>query len=168
VTLSDRPMLVRKSVTVEADQQRAFDVFTTQIGTWWSPAYHIGSADYDTAIIEPFEGGRWFERGVDGSEAVWGYVVTWDPPSRLVLTWQISAEWRFDSNLRTEIEVRFEPLAGDTTRVTLEHRHLDRFGAVAAEMRAIFDSGGVPGAPQGWSGILKQYAATVENRSHRS
>lgn len=167
MTLSDTAMLVRKSVTVEADQRRAFEVFTAQIGTWWSPTYHIGSADYETAIIEPFEGGRWFERGVDGSESLWGHVLVWEPPKRVVLAWQISADWLFDAKLITEIDVRFEPVGEHRTRVDLEHRHLDRFGTRAAEMRAIFDSGGVPGAPQGWSGILRTYAAVVETPSDR-
>jgi uncharacterized protein YndB with AHSA1/START domain len=161
VTLSDTPMLVRKSVTVEADQRRAFEGFTTQIGTWWSPAYHVAAADFETAVIEPFEGGRWFERGVDGSEAVWGHVLVWDPPRRVVLAWQMSADWQFEGTLVTEIDVRFEPASETQTRVELEHRRLERFGARAAEMRAIFDAGGVPGAPQGWGGILRAYAAAV-------
>lgn len=167
MTLADSSTLVRKSVTVEAGQDRAFDVFTAQIGTWWSSAYHIGSADYDSTIIEPFEGGRWFERGVDGSESVWGYVLVWDPPNRLVLSWQISADWQFDASLVTEIEVRFEPIGDNRTRVALEHRRLERFGARAAEMRSIFESGGVPGAPQGWGGILRQYATVAESSSAR-
>ena len=158
MTLSDTATLVRKSIVVAADQQRAFDVFTTLHGTWWPAVYHIGTADYQTAVIEPFAGGRWYERGVDGSESVWGHVLVWEPPRRLVLAWQISAEWQFEPSLVTEIEVRFEPSGDNRTRVVLEHRHLERFGARAAEMRAIFDSGGVTGAPQGWGGILRQYA----------
>lgn len=162
MTLSDTATLVRKSITVEAGQQRAFDVFTTQHGTWWPAAYHIGTADYTSAFIEPFAGGRWYERGVDGTETVWGHVLVWEPPARLVLAWQISADWRFDAKVMTEIEVRFERIGETRTRVELEHRHLDRFGDRAAEMRAIFDAGGVPGAPQGWSGILRVYAAAVQ------
>jgi uncharacterized protein YndB with AHSA1/START domain len=162
VTLSDTATLVRKSITVDADQGRAFEVFTRQHGTWWPATYHIGKADYETAVIEPYEGGRWYERGVDGSESVWGHVLVWDPPRRLVLAWQISADWRFDTKVATEIEVRFEPVGENRTRVDLEHRHLDRFGIRAAEMRAIFDSGGVPGAPQGWAGILREFAKVAE------
>jgi len=162
VTLSDTATLVRKSITVEADQQQAFEVFTKRHGTWWPAAYHIGDVDYETAVIEPFAGGRWYERGVDGSESVWGRVLVWEPPHRLVLAWQISADWRFDAKVTTEIEVRFEPVGENRTRVDLEHRHLDHFGARAAEMRAIFDSGGVPGAPQGWAGILREFARIAE------
>jgi uncharacterized protein YndB with AHSA1/START domain len=153
---------VRKSVTVEADQKRAFDVFTDRHGTWWPSTYHIGTSDYETAVIEPFAGGRWFERGVDGTEADWGRVLVWEPPQRLVLAWQITPDFQFDPDLATEIEVRFEPIGPNQTRVDLEHRHFDRFGARAAEMRAIFDSGGVPGAPQGWAGILMEFAAVTK------
>jgi uncharacterized protein YndB with AHSA1/START domain len=163
VSLSDTRLLVRKSVTVDADQQKAFEVFTTKHGTWWPAAYHIGTADYETAVIEPFAGGRWYERGVDGSESLWGHVLVWEPPHRLVLAWQISAEWQYEPKLVTEIEVRFEPVGDQRTRVELEHRHFERFGARAAEMRAIFDSGGVPGAPQGWAGILRQFAAAADS-----
>jgi uncharacterized protein YndB with AHSA1/START domain len=162
LTLSDTATLVRKSITVQAGQWRAFDVFTKEHGTWWPRVYHIGSVDYETAVIEPFAGGRWYERSVDGSESVWGYVLVWEPPRRLVLAWQISADWQFDAEVTTEIDVRFEPVGENRTRVELEHRHLDRFGTRAAEMRAIFDSGGVPGAPQGWAGILRQFAKVAE------
>lgn len=152
---------VRKSVTVDANQQRAFEVFTARHGTWWPSTYHIGTSHYETAVIEPFAGGRWFERGVDGAEADWGKVLIWEPPQRLVLAWQITPDFQFDPDLVTEIEVRFEAIGPNQTRVDLEHRHFDRFGARAAEMRAIFDSGGVPGAPQGWAGILREFAAAA-------
>jgi uncharacterized protein YndB with AHSA1/START domain len=152
---------VRKSVTVDAAQELAFDVFTARHGTWWPSTYHIGASDYETAVIEPFAGGRWFERGVDGTEADWGKVLVWERPERLVLAWQITSDFRFDPELVTEIEVRFEPIGPNQTRVDLEHRYFERFGARAAEMRAIFDSGGVPGAPQGWAGILREFAAVV-------
>jgi uncharacterized protein YndB with AHSA1/START domain len=150
---------VRKSVTVDADRERAFDVFTARHGTWWPSTYHIGTSAYRTAVIEPFVGGRWFERGVDGAEADWGKVLVWDPPQRLVLAWQITPDFQFDPDLVTEIDVRFEAIGPNQTRVELEHRYFDRFGARAAEMRAIFDSGGVPGAPQGWAGILREFAS---------
>jgi uncharacterized protein YndB with AHSA1/START domain len=167
LTTSDTATLVRKSITVNADQRRAFEVFTTEHGTWWPADYHIGSAEYETAVIEPFEGGRWYEVGVDGSESLWGHVLAWEPPRRLVLAWQISADWRLDPQLMTEIDVRFEPIDENRTQVVLEHRHLERFGARAADMRAIFEAGGVPGAPQGWAGILRSYANVVERLGDR-
>jgi uncharacterized protein YndB with AHSA1/START domain len=161
MTMPDAVASIQKSVTVETDQARAFEVFTARHGAWWPSTYHIGESEFETSVIEPYEGGRWFERGVDGSECDWGRVLVWEPPRRLVLAWQITADWQFDPGLVTEIEIRFEPVATTRTRVDLEHRHLERFGARAAEMRAIFDSGGVPGAPQGWAGILREFAAAA-------
>jgi uncharacterized protein YndB with AHSA1/START domain len=161
MTPPEAELVVRKTITVDADVQRAFEVFTQRHGSWWPRAYHIGTAEYETAFIEPFAGGRWFERGVDNSECDWGRVLVWEPPHRLVLSWQISADWQFDPELVTELDIRFEPVGTTQTRVSLEHRHFERYGARAAEMRAIFDSGGVPGAPQGWAGILRQFAATA-------
>jgi uncharacterized protein YndB with AHSA1/START domain len=152
-------LTIRKGITVEASQQRAFDVFTQNHGAWWPAVYHLGAAAFETAIIEPFAGGRWFERDVDGTECDWGRVLAWEPPHRLLLTWQITPEWTFDPNLVTEIEVTFTSLAERRTQVVLEHRHLERFGTRAAQMYAIFSAGGVPGAPQGWAGILAEFAA---------
>ena len=82
-TISPAP--VRKSVRVAAPQERAFEVFTAGIGRWWPKSHHIGAADLDTFVIEPRAGGRWYERGVDGSECEVGKVLAWEPPARLVL-----------------------------------------------------------------------------------
>src|SRR5215469_240030 len=107
----------------------------------------------ETAIIEPFVNGRWYERAMDGTECEWGRVLVWDPPSQIVLSWNISSSWRFDANLLTEVDVRFETVTSERTRVVLEHRHLDRYGSDAEKMRTIFDDVG------GWSGILRHYQA---------
>jgi uncharacterized protein YndB with AHSA1/START domain len=107
------------------------------------------------AIIEPQVGGRWFERGEDGSECEWGHVLAWEPPARLVLAWQIDSQWRFDPTLLTEVEVRFIP-DGDGTRVELEHRNIEHFGNQAEAARVALDS------PMGWSGLLESYAASAQ------
>jgi hypothetical protein len=147
-------LLVRKEITVEASQVRAFDVFTREHGAWWPLAtHHIGSAAAETAIIEPHAGGRWFERAADGSECDWGRVLVWDPPGRLVLAWEISADWKHDESIDTEVEVRFVSLGPARTRVELEHRRLDRYGAAAEQMRGIFDS------ENGWTNILRLFVA---------
>ena len=151
-------VFVRKEITVEASQARAFDVFTREHGAWWPLAtHHIGSAAAETAIIEPHAGGRWFERAADGSECDWGRVLVWDPPGRLVLAWEISADWKHDESIDTEVEVRFVSLGPARTRVELEHRRLDRYGAAAEQMRGIFDS------ENGWTNILRLFAALVRN-----
>jgi uncharacterized protein YndB with AHSA1/START domain len=147
-------LLVRKEITVEASQARAFDVFTREHGVWWPLAtHHIGSAAAETAIIEPHAGGRWFERAADGSECDWGRVLVWDPPGRLVLAWEISADWKHDESIDTEVEIRFVSLGPARTRVELEHRRLDRYGAAAEQMRGIFDS------ENGWTNILRLFVA---------
>ena len=146
---------VRKQIFVKATPQRAFDVFTKEMQTWWPFAtHHISKVDAKNAVMEPFVGGRWYERGVDDSECDWGKVLVWDPPQRLVLAWQISADWQHDAALLTEVEVRFTAENGGT-RVDLEHRLLGSYGARAEEMRGMLDSHG------GWSGLLDRYAGAI-------
>jgi uncharacterized protein YndB with AHSA1/START domain len=144
---------IRKTIVVAASAERAFQVFTEEMSTWWPLASkHIGKVDATSVVMEPFVGGRWFERGVDGSECDWGTVRTWDPPRRLVLSWEISSDWRHDPSIQTEVEVRFST-EGASTRVDLEHRLLHYYGQKAAQMRGIFDS------EQGWKGLLDAFAA---------
>jgi uncharacterized protein YndB with AHSA1/START domain len=153
----EHALLVRKEITVEASQSRAFNVFTQEHGVWWPLAtHHIGAAPAETAIIEPRVGGRWFERGRDGSECEWGRVLVWDPPGRLVLAWEISADWKHDKAIETEVEIRFVALGPALTRVELEHRRLDHYGPAAEQMRGIFDSEG------GWNGMLRLFAARAQ------
>lgn len=143
---------IHKTIVVAVSAERAFQAFTEEMSTWWPLAtHHIGKADAKTVVIEPFEGGRWFERGVDGSECEWGRVRTWDPPKRLVLSWEISGDWRHDPSIQTEIEVRFSP-EGASTRVDLEHRLLHYYGDKADQMRGIFES------EKGWMGLLEAFA----------
>jgi uncharacterized protein YndB with AHSA1/START domain len=147
------PNSVRKFVHVEAPQAVAWRVFTEKMGAWWPLAYYkIGKANAVDAVIEPHTGGRWYERGEDGSICQWGSVLTWEPTSRLVLSWDINAEWQYDAELKTEIEVRFLAESGERTRVELEHRHLDRYGEHRDRMRAVFDSEG------DWGKLLEAFA----------
>jgi uncharacterized protein YndB with AHSA1/START domain len=148
------PNSVRKTMNVQAPPAVAWRVFTEQMATWWPLAvYKIGKANAVDAIIEPRVGGRWYELGEDGSACNWGSVLSWEPPSRLVLSWDISADWQYDPDLKTEIEVRFIALGPDATRVELEHRKLDRYGARRDEMRRIFDTEG------DWGRLLAAFAA---------
>jgi uncharacterized protein YndB with AHSA1/START domain len=147
---------VRQSIVVEAPQERAFTVFTERMATWWPLDTHsIGTKPVTAAVIEPHAGGRWFERSADGSECDWGRVLVWEPPDRVVLSWQLSSDWAADPDVHTEVEVRFTPADGGGTRVDLEHRHLEAYAERAQEMRGIFDSEG------GWRGLLGRFAAAV-------
>jgi hypothetical protein len=146
---------VRRHVVVGADQRRAFEVFTAEMTTWWPPEHHIGSAPIEEIVIEPREGGRWYTRHEDGTETSTGYVSCWEPYGRLVLVWQVGADWKFDPKLLTTVELRFLAEAPDRTRVELEHRDLEAFGPEAERMRQLFEQ---PGA---WQATLAAYAARV-------
>jgi len=143
---------VRHTVTVPISPERAFTLFTQGFNSWWI-GHHIGAAELAEAVIEPHVDGRWYERGVDGSECDWGRVLVFEPPGRLVLTWQINAEWKFDPDLSraSEVEVRFTEANGQTT-VDFEHRHIERLGAGAEELARQV------GSPDGWPGILDLFA----------
>ena len=143
---------VRRSVVVPATPEKTFEVFTARMTSWWPSNHHIGQAPIAEIVIEPHEGGRWYTRHEDDSETYTGFVLAWEPPQRLALSWQISTEWRYDPALVTTVEVRFTP-EGDGTRVELEHRDLERFGPQAERMRQMFSE---PGA---WTATLEAYAA---------
>ena len=108
----------------------------------------LGESELAQVVLEPRSGGRWFERGVDGSECQWGRVAAWDPPRKVVLLWQIGADWQFDPEFETEVEVTFSEEGPDRSRLDLRHCNLQRYGANTEQMRAIFDD------PAGWTGTL--------------
>jgi len=143
---------IRKTVTVAAAPDRVFELFTGHMGAWWPKRMTIGASPAAEIMIEPRAGGRWFERAEDKAETSWGRVLEWDPPRRLLLAWQIDATWAFDPNFETELELTFTPEAGGT-RVSMEHRHLERFGDSAAKMAEMLGGG--------WPGIIDGFAAYV-------
>jgi len=150
------PNSVRKMLVVQAPQAIAWRVFTEKMRTWWPLSnYKIGKANAVDAIIEPRIGGRWYEQGDDGSTCDWGTVLAWEPTSRLVLSWDIDANWQPDPSLKTEIEVRFIAEADNRTRVELEHRKLDRYGERRDEMRRIFDTEG------DWGRLLEMFGRSA-------
>ena len=147
---------VRKTVTVEVTPEHAFSVFTDGFASWWPlETHHLSTVEAASAFIEPFAGGRFFERGVDGSECDWGRVRVFEPPERLVLAWQLNADWAYDATMTSEVEVRFVALGAHTTRVELEHRGLDTYRSRALEIRDALDSEG------GWGGLVAAFAAAV-------
>jgi uncharacterized protein YndB with AHSA1/START domain len=146
---------IRRHVVVTAGQRRAFQVFTAEMTSWWPPHHHIGTSPIEEIVIEPHEGGRWYTRHQDGTETSTGYVAAWEPYHRLILTWQIGADWKYDPKLITSVELRFIPEGEDRTRVELEHRDLEAFGPQSEHMRQIFEQ---PGA---WDATLRAYAAVL-------
>jgi uncharacterized protein YndB with AHSA1/START domain len=160
--MSDRSTIpaINGKTTVGVPIEKAFRVFTESFSTWWPREYHIGQAEMAVAILEPGEGGRWYEQGVDGSECEWGRVLAWDPPHRLLVTWQINGDWQYDPDPghASEIEVRFTAEGPNRTTVELEHRLLDRL----VDGQALRDGIGEGG---GWSSVLEQFAkATVSEQ----
>ncbi|HSC22264.1 MAG TPA: SRPBCC family protein [Casimicrobiaceae bacterium] len=133
-------IFVRKTIDVDAPLAHVFGVFANDIDAWWPRAHHIGPCEAFEAILEPRVGGRWYERGDDGSECPWGRVLAYEPPHRLLLAWDIGADFRPDASIGSEVEVTFVALSAKRTRVTLTHRHLERYGDKAEAMRAMFDS----------------------------
>lgn len=150
------PAPVRKTLTVRATPETAFRVFTEGFDRWWPRSHHIGKAELARAIIEPKAGGRWYEVGVDGSECPWGEVLAWEPPGRLLLAWRLNAQWEYDPDLLTEVEVRFTALDDGQTRVDFEHRGFERMGAGGEAARAGVDS------PSGWGAILAAFKDVLE------
>ena len=155
MSLKIAPAPVRKTLQVKASQARAFEVFTAGFARWWPATHSIGKSALKDAIMEPQVGGRWYERGEDGSECDWGRVLAWEPPARLVLSWQLSAQWKFDPDLLTEVEVRFIDEAGERTRVELEHRNLDRHGDGWEATRDAI------GGDDGWPLYLQRFADVI-------
>jgi uncharacterized protein YndB with AHSA1/START domain len=150
---------VRKTVRVKAPLTRAFEVFTAS--SWWPREHSIlKGTRQQVVLIEPHAGGRWFERGEDGSECDWGKVLAWEPPTRLLLSWQLNGNFQVDPNLVTEVEVTFISEDANLTRVELEHRYIERAGDTAAALRAGVDS------PGGWAGLLERFAEAVRGSAH--
>ena len=142
------------SITVNAPIDRAFHAFTSSLDGWWPREYHIGPVDMAEAILEAGQGGRWYERGVDGSECDWGRVLVWEPPHRLVVTWQINGRWQYDPDPAhaSEVEVHFTAIAADRTSVQLEHRYIERLVEAEALVDGIEQQGG------GWNSLLQRFA----------
>src|SRR5262249_26448376 len=133
---------------------RAFEVFTDQIGTWWSPDHHIIQSELKEMVFEPWVGGNVYDVGVDGSECRWARVLVLEPPRRLMFSWDIDLSWQIETDAArsSEIEVVFEEDGPERTRVTLVHRHLDRHGDGWEQMRDAV------GAPDGWRHGLTVFA----------
>jgi uncharacterized protein YndB with AHSA1/START domain len=148
---------VRTSIVVEAPVERAFDVFTQQMPSWWHPDHHILEGELAEMVFEPRVGGSIYDRGADGSECRWARVLAYEPPSRVVFSWDIDLGWKIetDPDKTSEVEVRFTSDGPDRTRVELEHRNLDRHGAGWERMRDAV------GSPDGWGAGLQRFASVV-------
>jgi uncharacterized protein YndB with AHSA1/START domain len=150
------PAPVRKTLSVKATPEHAFRIFTEGFDRWWPRSHSVGGSPMARAVIEPRTGGRWYEVGENGAECQWGEVLAWEPPHRVMLAWRISADWKADPEVYSELEVRFTPQADGTTRVDLEHRKLEGLGAKADELRVGIDG------PGGWGALLAEFQSAAE------
>jgi uncharacterized protein YndB with AHSA1/START domain len=146
---------LHKTLTVNASQMHAFDVFTNGIDRWWPPGHGIGATPVKRSIIEPRRGGRWYTVHEDGAEVVVGHMKVWDAPNRIVFSWEINAQWKSDPSVASEVEIRFIAEGPKTTRVELEHRNFEVLGQEGGEkMRK--DVGG------GWPTLLELFKTEAE------
>jgi len=145
---------VKQSVVVEAPIERAFKVFTEEFGSFKPPEHNLLAVPIVETVFEPRIGGHIYDRGTDGSECRWARVLAYEPPDRLLLSWDISPRWQIetDPSRTSEWEVRFIAETTNRTRVELEHRNLERHGQGWESERD-----GVAG-DQGWPLYLKRFA----------
>ncbi|MEI9981408.1 MAG: SRPBCC family protein [Edaphobacter sp.] len=155
--------VVRKSVRVGVPIEQAFSVFVEQMETWWPAEHHIGEKAFESIIVEPRVGGRWYERDADGVDCEWGTVRVWDPPRLVALTWHLGPTWKYDADLAkaSDVAIRFTSEGLSATLVELEHSGIERHGAGYEQLRAALDG------PDAWTRTLAEFArvAGVEVQS---
>ena len=147
--------VVRRNIVVEAPYEKAFAVFTERLGDFKPPEHNLLDAPLAETVFEPRVGGHIYDRATDGTECRWARVLVYEPPRRVVFSWDIGPTWQLETNPEnaSEVEVRFIEETADRTRVELEHRNIDRHGP---GWEAVAD--GV-GHDQGWPLYLARYAA---------
>jgi uncharacterized protein YndB with AHSA1/START domain len=147
---------VHSTIVVEAPVERAFRVFTEQFDRIKPKEHNILGVEIET-VFEPHAGGRIYDRGVDGSEFQWARVLVFEPPNRLVFSWDISPQWQLESDLErtSEVEVRFIAESAERTRVELVHRNLDRHSEGWEGVRDAVAGDG------GWPLYLKRFGAVI-------
>ncbi len=151
---------VHASIVVDAPLERAFQVFTQDFGRFKPAEHNLLGVEIAETVFEPRTGGRLYDRGIDGSECLWANVLAYDPPVRVVLSWNITPQWQIetDPSKTSEWEVRFVAETPQRTRVEIEHRNLDRHGDGWEGVRE-----GVGGS-EGWPLYLKRYAEQISEK----
>jgi uncharacterized protein YndB with AHSA1/START domain len=154
MTMQATDTSVTASIVVDAPIERAFAFFTEDFGRFKPPEHNLLQVEIAATVFEPREGGHIYDRGVDGSECRWAHVLAYEPPTRVVFSWDISPQWQIETDLEktSEVEVRFVAEAQERTRVELEHRNLQRHGDGWEGVRDGVASG------DGWPLYLRRYA----------
>jgi uncharacterized protein YndB with AHSA1/START domain len=151
---------VRKTIRVKAPIAHAFDVFTSGLTQWWPHDHGVGKKPIEKVLMEPRLGGRWLEISKDGTQTAVATITLWEPPHRLVLVWQVNAQWKPDNTMKSEVDVRFNADGPDATEVELVHHKFETMGAEAgASMRKDVD--------RGWPGLIERFAQEVERSSKK-
>jgi uncharacterized protein YndB with AHSA1/START domain len=149
--------VVRRQIVVDTSIERAFATFVERFGDFKPPEHNLLGAEIAETRFEPRVGGHIYDRATDGSECRWARVLAYEPPDRVVFSWDISPRWQLevDESNASEVEVRFVAETPERTRLELEHRHLDRHGSGWESLREGVDGGG------GWPLYLARYADLV-------
>lgn len=149
---------VRRTIVVNAPIAEAFEVFTARFGEFKPREHNLMKAAIETTVFEPRVGGHIYDRAADGTECRWARILAFDPPERVVFSWDISPRWQIetDPELTSEVEVRFFAETPERTRVELEHRNLDRHGPGWESVRDGVDN------DAGWPLYLERYAALFD------
>jgi uncharacterized protein YndB with AHSA1/START domain len=152
---------LKRSIVVEAPIERAFEVFTKQFGSFKPPEHNLLAVQIAETVFEPRVGGYVYDRGVDGTVCRWARVLAYEPPNRVLLSWNISPRWQIetDPDKLSEWEVRFTSETPQRTRVEIEHRKLERHGEGWEGVRD-----GV-GGDQGWPLYLQRYIEVLTRGS---
>lgn len=161
--MSERAVIapVQKLVHVGAPIDHAFAVFTGGLTRWWPHTHGVGGKPIAKVLLEAKLGGRWLEIAEDGSETQVATITLWEPPHRFVMVWQINAQWKPDTAMRSEVDVRFFAEGAERTRVELLHHKFETMGTEAgASMRRDVDGG--------WPGLLQRFVEEAEHQSSSS
>jgi uncharacterized protein YndB with AHSA1/START domain len=146
---------VRKTVRVKAPIAHAFDVFTSGLTRWWPHNHGIGKKPIQQVLMEPHLGGRWLEISEDGTQTSDATIIVWEPPHRLVMVWQVNAQWKPDQAMKSEVDVRFTPDGPNATKVELLHHRFETMGAeTGASLRKDVNGG--------WPGLMDRFAQEAE------
>jgi uncharacterized protein YndB with AHSA1/START domain len=158
MSINTQATSVRNEIVVDAPVDRAFRVFVEGFDRIKPREHNLLQVPIEETVFEPREGGHIYDRGVDGSECRWARVLAYEPPDRVVFSWDISPYWQLetDPGRTSEVEVRFVAETSERTRVELEHRHLDRHGDGWEQLRAGMES------PDAWPLYLRRYVDLLQ------
>ncbi len=159
--MSSDTTTVRRQIIVNAPLAKAFEVFTERFGDFKPREHNLMSSPIAATVFEPRVGGHIYDRAEDGTECRWARILAFEPPARVVFSWDISPRWQVETDpaLTSEVEVRFVAETPQRTRVELEHRHIDRHGAGWEAVRDGVDN------DRGWPLYLGRYAALFDAAS---